>query len=449
MAIENAFAWAFAKPWVDPLCLWGLGRLLPAASAWAAAGLAGGDPDSFAAILGLDRAPRELTPRLMRTRDLRQQHEAAMVRWQDALFGGKTMAAEIARRESERRRAAQDYLGQRFAYLGFARRQRLPMARFTIETPDRVLADLAPALRDPESWLRGSDLPSGLAASDFTGDGTVREYWLKFSSPIPAKDDADIGWVRVLESAEACNPPALIFGHGLAMETEMTKLADPRGLRDLAASGWRILLPDAPGHNRRCPLGRYGGESFLAEAPRSGLDHFWQAAREFAALAKWCRDRGSLSVAWGGISLGALTAQAAATRSAAFPPEARPDALLLLTTTADIAALAFDSAIAGLGLRQALIAAGWQASHFAALAGLFDAPPAPPIDPGKIVILLGERDTVTPYDGGARLARDWRLPPENVFRRDLGHFSAAIGLGLDPSPFLRLRALLSSGPGAL
>jgi hypothetical protein len=56
--------------------------------------------------------------------------------------------------------------------------------------------------------------------------------------------------------------------------------------------------------------------------------------------------------------------------------------------------------------------------------------------------LIGERDTVTPIDGGRRLASKWQVPAKNLFRRDQGHFSAAFGLGADPSPFRRISEIL-------
>jgi predicted alpha/beta hydrolase family esterase len=58
-----------------------------------------------------------------------------------------------------------------------------------------------------------------------------------------------------------------------------------------------------------------------------------------------------------------------------------------------------------------------------------------PVDPCRIVLLIGRHDNVTPYDGGQRLARNWQIPPENLFVRNQGHFSAAVGLEADPAPF--------------
>jgi hypothetical protein len=36
------------------------------------------------------------------------------------------------------------------------------------------------------------------------------------------------------------------------------------------------------------------------------------------------------------------------------------------------------------------------------------------------------------------------VPERNLFRRDQGHFSAAFGLGVDPSPFDRVAEILAA-----
>jgi hypothetical protein len=148
-------------------------------------------------------------------------------------------------------------------------------------------------------------------------------------------------------------------------------------------------------------------------------------------------------VAFSGMSLGALTAQVAAGRTGKWPSDAKPDALMLLTTTDKVSSLALDSALAVIaGLNVASAAAGWTATSFVPLAKIVDAEATPPLDPERIVLLIGERDTVTPIDGGRRLATKWQVPAQNLFRRDQGHFSAAFGLGADPSPFRRISEIL-------
>jgi hypothetical protein len=216
------------------------------------------------------------------------------------------------------------------------------------------------------------------------------------------------------------------------------------GYAGVAERGIRLILPDAPGHNRRVAPDCYGGESFMMSPPTSGLRNLAIAAKEFGIIATWCRANGSKRVAFSGMSLGALTSQVAAGRMASWPAEARPDALMLLTTTDRVSSLAFDSALAVVaGLDVAARAKGWRAASFVPLAGIVDAGSTPPLDPERIVLMIGERDVVTPFDGGNRLAAKWRIPPKNLFRRDQGHFSAAFGLGIDASPLNRIAAILA------
>jgi pimeloyl-ACP methyl ester carboxylesterase len=262
-------------------------------------------------------------------------------------------------------------------------------------------------------------------------------------APSIAHDGGDTAWVHVYEPLNAsAGTPSLIWAHGLAMELEMMAKG-PLDFPTLARAGIRVLMPDAPGHNRRTRLGLYGGEAFLRAAPISGLYHFIQTAREFATLINWCRAQGSPRVAIGGISLGALSAQVAACNMSSWPAQCRPDALLLLTTTDQVSALTTESALGQVAdVDRAVLAAGWREEHIKALSLITDAPATPPIDPARIVLLLGRRDNVTPYAGGVRLARNWQLPAANIFSRDQGHFSAAFGLAVDPAPYQRLIHIL-------
>jgi pimeloyl-ACP methyl ester carboxylesterase len=181
----------------------------------------------------------------------------------------------------------------------------------------------------------------------------------------------------------------------------------------------------------------------MRRPPISGLLHFRQTARELASIIRWCRENGGGAVGLGGTSLGALTAQVVAERMGTWPDAARPDALMLVTTTDQVSALTFNSSLAAIsGLDTAARRAGWTANEIAELARFTDSNGRPPLDPARIVLLIGTRDDVTPYDGGQRMAANWRIPAENLFVREQGHFSAAIGLEADPAPFIRTIDLL-------
>src|SRR5690349_10870223 len=379
-----------------------------------------------------------MAKRLKKTVELKRKSDAAFARWNDTVFGGNGDAAAA---EDYRRTAAQNWFSHRFTYLMFARRHGLPAVQLDVPTPQEVMDEFAASIADPDPYFSLPDRLPEVERSRDVENGNVVEYWLRFPTP---GVDHDMVYAHVYEPKQkpAGGLPTLIFGHGLAIETEMMK-GDLRGYASLAERGMRVILPDAPGHNRRVADGLYGGESFIIAPPSSGLRHLAQAAKEFGIIAAWARGNGSKQVAFSGISLGALTAQVAAGHIAAWPSAARPDALMLLTTTDRVSSLALDSALAVVaGLDVASAAAGWTATSFAPLAKIVDADATPPVDPERIVLLIGERDTVTPIDGGRRLAAKWQVPAQNLFRRDQGHFSAAFGLGVDPAPFRRIAEIL-------
>jgi len=427
-----------ARPWVDPVCLWGLKRIFPASRAWAAAGISNGDPDRFAAELDLGRVPPGIGKRLKKTADLKRTSDDTFGRWRDTVFGG---TGDVWAAEDQRRNAAQAWFGHRFAYLLLARRRGLPAVRLDVPTPAAVMDEFAETILDPDPYFGLPDRLPEVERSRAVANGNVIEYWLRFPSP---GGDNDTVYAHVYEPKQkpGGDLPTLIFGHGLAIETEMMK-GDLRGYGSVAERGVRVILPDGPGHNRRVADGLYGGESFIMAPPSSGLRHLAQAAKEFGIIAAWARGNGSRHVAFSGMSLGALTSQVAAGRTGKWPAEARPDSLMLLTTTDKVSSLALDSALAVIaGLDVAAQAQGWRPTSFVPLAPIVDAAPTPPVDPERIVLLIGERDTVTPIDGGRRLATKWRVPEKNLFRRDQGHFSAAFGLSVDPSPFRRITEIL-------
>ncbi len=59
-----------------------------------------------------------------------------------------------------------------------------------------------------------------------------------------------------------------------------------------------------------------------------------------------------------------------------------------------------------------------------------------------MVAVLGRADSVTPYALGKALLERWGVPPENVFARRQGHFSAAIGAFRDVRHLDRLHQII-------
>ena len=431
-----------ARPWIDPVCLWGLKRALPASRAWAAAGASSTSLEGFARQLGLFGLPPRLRSKLNITHRLRLLSKAAQGRWAEMAFDGRGW-----RPGRGGARAAPDRAN--------LHGQSVPLSLVREEVPGlrRALSHAEAGLRDRGArpgagrsrrlFLVPETLPQ-IERSKTVDHGDVIEYWLRFESEGVGDDPADTCYAHIYEPKQhAANLPSFFFAHGLAMETEMM-VDGPRSFLNMARVGMRIVLPDGPGHNRRCKTGYYGGESFLIEPPISGIQHFVRSAREYAAMIAWCRAQGPGKVSLGGISLGALTAQVAASRWRYWPAECKPDALFLMTATARVSALPLESSLGHMAdLDNEVRRHGWRAEHFQVLEPITDAGAEPPIDPANIVLMVGKRDDVTPAAGGHQLAGQWRIPKENLFVRDRGHFSAAIGLGIDPAPYARMFDILS------
>ena len=75
MSSNAGLARFLAKPWIDPLCLWGMSWLLPAARCWAAAG--SGDVGAFSETLKLHAVPSGMAARVKQTAELGRLSAAA------------------------------------------------------------------------------------------------------------------------------------------------------------------------------------------------------------------------------------------------------------------------------------------------------------------------------------------------------------------------------------
>jgi hypothetical protein len=58
-------------------------------------------------------------------------------------------------------------------------------------------------------------------------------------------------------------------------------------------------------------------------------------------------------------------------------------------------------------------------------------------------MVLGREDSVTAFDEGRDLAARWGVPPENLYIRDQGHFSAAVGVIHDDAPVQQLYDMMN------
>lgn len=437
-----------AWPWFDRVALWGLAKwFLPVSRAWAAATVSEGDVERFLAEVPLQRLPpgsRRLTERaLRRIQQLTRASQAATAAWEEVFFGAGAPTPEaLAAAEVRRSRASQALMMGRSAFANLPILGEVPRVRYAIPAHDVVERRFgALADRPDRAYAMADGLPPIERSHSLVGANAV-EYWLRFASP-----HAPVGsmaWAHVYEPIGVTDPPSLVYAHGLGVEVEMLEGAAEESLA-LASEGVRIVRLEAPWHNRRRKPGTYGGEPFLAHQPLSGLDLFAAEVREMGMLVAWCRKAGSRRVAVGGTSLGALASQLVASHARSWPEAMRPDALLLLTTSDDVGGLAFHSSLArATGLDAALSSAGWTSADIERWRPLTDPRPEQPLPPEDIVMLLGRADDVTPFPQGLALAERWKVPPENLFLRRQGHFSAAVGLVRDPAPLRRLAERLKS-----
>ncbi|NIA68800.1 hypothetical protein HBA54_09370 [Pelagibius litoralis] len=438
------------RPWYDR---WALGLVarwyLPLSRAWAAGLAHAGDKAAFAEAAGLEGFPGGLTGRAIRRAIAKNQRRlgdylAADARWLEAYFAAAAPLDEVlVDRERARLAAASALMAARAGFMPI--RRRVAQVRWQMTPP----GDFAP----PEDWLgsagtcitqpsgAGPDSPLPPVEVSHPVPGPLGpERWLRFASPgLPG----DTAWARVFEPEGVENPPSFINLHGIGMELDFWS-----GAVDSTASllrrGLRVIRPEGPWHGRRRIAGCYGGEPAMALGPEGFLKLFSTWGAEAGVMTAWARQNGSRRVAIGGVSLGALTSQLTAVAASEWPEITRPDALLLVATSAN----SLDVAMAGslsraVGYPAALAQAGWSPEDLARYAPLLEPRGAPAMPPERIVMTLGEADTVTPFDGGLALARRWGVPPENLFIRRQGHFSVSLDLNRQPQPLNRIAAILN------
>lgn len=439
-----------ARPWLDPVALWALTRAhLPLSRAWAAASVAEGSVKRFLGELPRERLPvgagGQVARALAKVAALQQRHAAATAAWDAAFFGAgrEPGGAALAATERERRRASHAYMtAGRAAFAGLKLRAAWPAVRWEIPERAAVAARFEALLAEPARAFAPPDPLPEPALSRIVEDGALRELWVRFPCPLPAIGGT--AWAHVYEPVGVAQPPTLIMGHGVCVELDsLIGVGDEAGA--LPGLGIRLVRMQAPWHDRRRPPGRYGGEPFFGAQPTGALDLFAAAVRELAVMVAWCRRRGAGRVAVGGASMGALIAQLAVGHARAWPAACRPDLLYAVTTGDDVGGLVFASSLArSVGLPQELTRAGWTVEDLDRFRPLVDPPPAPPLPPRDMVLVLGRRDTVTPYAAGRSLAERWRVAPENVFLGPGGHFSVPLGLLRDPAPLRRVVARLTA-----
>ncbi len=441
-ALSGALGGLVLRPWLDGLAIKIIGDwIFPLDRGLAAALAAQGCREAFAAAIGVEelRKSRRIGRFLARRESLRRTYEAEVESWESAFFGPVDPGApRLVAAETARRSAAQRLLTGGRALL--ALRRRLPSVRWELTGPEGLNADLRAWSAEPNGAYLPPHQPA-LETSRAVPGSCGREHWVRFPSPVLG----DSAWARVYEPAEGPAGPTIIYLHGIAMEPEFwPDLEDP--INALARRGFRVVRPEGPWHGRRRLSGWYGGEPALGRGPAAFIELFRAWAAEVAVLVQWARATSAGGpVGLAGVSLGALISQRVAAAAAHWPAEMRPDALLLIGTSGHILEAAFRGSLArAVGMPARLAIAGWSRERLEPLLPMLEPREPPAVAPQRIVMLLGRRDDVTPYEGGLELARRWGLPDANLFTRRQGHFSVYLGLGRDPRPLQRFAELLQA-----
>jgi len=431
-----------AKPWVDPVGLFGLRRwYLPLSRLWAAANAAGEDIAGFRDGTCVDLpafwSNARLQPLLRRNARARAAARAARTAWEDAIFDPR-VSSDAGLLDRQRRVAATRHLSTRAWFYPLLFPKRPPPARWQIDDPAAIVGDLVPL---------ASEFAAPIDVSRAFVRNGIREYWLRGPTPshrLRGRAGSEIMYARVVEPVDGKAGNTLIFGSGLCLEFELMTVARDPGAR-LAGMGWRVIEPVSPYHGLRAMPGFYGGEPFFAAGPTSSIDLIAGQAIESGLLAAWARDRFGGKVALAGVSMTSFVAQQAASRCHLWPAEARPDAVMLISHSGRVEDVTFGGELAAmLGLDRALIDAGWSRESLARLSRLVDPSETPALPPLRIVSVLGETDRWVPYDDGFALAKRWNLPADNVFRYRLGHLGMPVQLMRDVAPFERLRRVLET-----
>ena len=434
---------ALLRPWFDSLALHLVAKwYLPLSRGWAAAVGSKGSYDQFREEVGpaadqLGQA-RSL---LVEMFDRRRLYNDLKASWEEDFFGETAPERErLLSRELERVRQANGFMAMRRSFLPI--RKALPVAKWDIASPAAVTERQAERLADSKRAFAAPG-PVPVAESHAVPGPRGPEFWIRM--PSPSAVTGDTAWARVQTPRKGPVRGVLILLHGIGLEPEMWRsMAAPAA--SLIDQGICLVSPEGPWHGRRCPEGEYGGERILARGPLGFLDLFEGWVAECALWTGWARERFGAPVALGGVSLGALTAQLAVSAAADWPEAQRPDASLLITTTGDMPATAFEGSLAReTSFKDRCVSAGWDRDALASFEALLQPGDNPNLSPDRIVMVLGDADTVTPYPGGKALAKKWDVPNENLFVSHRGHFSAALGVCRDTGPLARLRAALFSG----
>ncbi|MEX0922990.1 MAG: hypothetical protein WD489_01870 [Rhodovibrionaceae bacterium] len=436
--LDGALGRMLLKPWFDQAALWYITtRYLPLSRAWAAATLADGDPVRFQEELGW-RKPPKLRWRLALEEVARRRaaYDKVLLRW-DAAFYAKTppQPETLVDAELTRQQLATYYALSRAAFMGI--NSRVEPLLWRVPEPEEVMQRHGQRLADPDGAYTPGPLPR-VEVSHAVPSTLGREYFIRFPSPVLG----DLARARVLEPAPDAER-TVIFLHGILMEEEMWPQRDDPS-HALVREGVRVIRIEGPWHNRRCLPGICPADPVIGRGPLGLIELFQAWLAEVAVVIAWARGLGSTRVATASVSLGSLTNQLILSHSRHWPQACRPDAGLLIATSGELMNLAYRGALTRrLGLKRRMEQAGWREREVETWKPLLEPGDLPEELRGKVVMVLGQADVITPYTGGRRLARRWGVTGDKLHIYPRGHFSASLSVLVDSGPIDQLKALLS------
>lgn len=422
------------RPWFDWLAIRLVTRwYFPVSRAWATGLAAGGSRDQFYAALGIEVGDLRNVKSILETLTLAQRrYQMAAAIWEDRFFGRSGVTDErLVEVEADRFGASTDLMSLRRRFLPL--RNAVSQANWAVASPADVKQAHGLRLQsDALAFPAPSSVP--VERSRPVPGRKGEEFWIRMPSPVPALGDT--AWAHVFMPRERPVKGVIVSLHGVVMEPEMWPLADMSD--GLLERGFCVIRPEAPWHGRRRLTGYFGGEPIFARGVMGFIQLFEASVTESALWIQWAREAVHPRVAIGGVSLGALTSQMVVSACRHWPKEMRPDGARLVTTTCDTVNGALQGSLAScLGMAGRLTDAGWNENELDRWRSLLEPGDSPSIDAGRIVMVLGDADTVTPFEGGMILAQRWNISPENLFVRHQGHFSTALGLYRNSAPLDR------------
>ncbi|KAB1196118.1 MULTISPECIES: alpha/beta hydrolase family protein [Haloferax] len=367
---------------------------------------------------------------------VREEYDETMERWNSVFWGGyESLPDERVEIERDRREIAQRRAKPTDIFGFLAKEHFVPSVKFETPDPDDARSRWHHELAEPERLYgfteskASEEFPRIERSATVRGPGTV-EFLLRFTSPSPhISDDAT---ARVYEPADVDGDlPTIIFHSGWGMfDDQLVYWPEEEYLaRTLAPEGYRVILPDAPWHGRREPLGHYSGEPYIARAPVGLFTLYSAAALETGVLVDWARTEGAPVVGVGGVSLGGTIALHVGGRCGDWPESMRPDLLFPVGAPGAIDQTLLSGSLTPLlGIDKALDAAGWTGKLLHEFAPLLNPPKTPCLDPARVFTFIGSHDDLAPSQTARALFEEWEIPRPNRTEWECGHFGVMANL---------------------